>query len=177
MQARYAETPPLLELAQKMHEALEQGISSGVSPDTELLKEFQNLTRLKFFYRGARTMHTNEPKETLNDLERFHELVLAEYGDQPTGGSDQSLGISWNELGNAAFQNNDVTRAEECFLKSIDVLKALDGATGITISMPMVNLGFAYWCQNRLNDAEETFKQALRDREAEYGINDKTSFV
>lgn len=165
MRARYAETTPLLEWAHKMCEALQRGLPLDPAPDPDLVKRLQRLRRRIFFYRGARAMHTNEPKASLENLEEYNVLVRVDYGEVVIGGHDPTLGVAWNELGNANLQNNDVKRAEECFHKSIEALQNLDGATAITIAKPLISLGFAYWCQDRLFEAEATFKKALEDRE------------
>lgn len=43
--------------------------------------------------------------------------------------------------------------------------------------MPLVNIAFAYLHGGRFEEAASTFKDALVDREREYGLNDRTSFV
>ena len=68
-------------------------------------------------------------------------------------------------------------KAEEYYLKSIKALEALDGAREISISMPLINLGFALWLKQSLKEADETFQKAFDDRKAEYGIDDRTSFA
>lgn len=129
------------------------------------------------YERGVKALHTNDPEISLINMKEFNRIVRNSYGDKPYGGADQTLGVSWNELGNAYLQNNDGTEAENCYLKSKKSFQALDGATRITISMPLVSLGFAAWVQGRLGEADEIFSQALADREDAYGINDTTSFV
>lgn len=109
-------------------------------------------------------------------MKKFNQLVRDSYQDKPRG-TDQTLGVSWNELGNAYLQNNDSIKAENCFLESKWPFEALDGATRISISMPLINLGFAALVQDREDKADEIFSQALADREKEYGSNDKISFV
>lgn len=177
MRANYEETPPLLGMAQQMCEALQNGIADVNSIDSDLHEQLLTLVRLTYHHRAARALHTNEPQVSLTNFQIFNDMIRAKYGEEVRGDTDQSLGVSWNELGNGVLQNNDSQRAEECFLRSIAALKSLDGATRITISMPLVNLGFAYWVQGKLIQAAEIFRQALKDREDEYGVDDRVSFV
>jgi tetratricopeptide (TPR) repeat protein len=106
----------------------------------------------------------------------FIEMLNAKLGDAPRG-KYQSLGVAWNELGCAWLQSDKPGEAEPCFQKSIEALGALEGATRISISMPLVNIAFAYWLQGRLEEAASTFKEALEDREREFAVNDRISPV
>lgn len=92
-------------------------------------------------------------------------------------GKDQSLGVAWNKLGCARLRNENPDEAEPCFQKSIDALGALEGASRISISMPLINIASAHWLQEKLDKAASTFEEALDVREREYGVNDRTSFV
>jgi tetratricopeptide (TPR) repeat protein len=177
MHADYAEAPQLLDMAEFMCQALHSGSSETDSSDPELKEQLGTLRRLSYLHRGVHALHTNQPEVSLAKLKVFIDMLRERLDEAPSRGTDQSLGVAWNELGNAILQNNDGKWAEECFLKSIDALSALDGATAITISMPLINIGFTYWVQGRLTDAAATFQRALEDREKEYGVNDKTSFV
>ncbi|KAL1304233.1 hypothetical protein AAFC00_000652 [Neodothiora populina] len=177
MRANYTETPPMLQLAGKMLDRLHEQQVDSPDIENEILNELQTLRRLIFYYRGARTMHTNEPDVTLANLEVFKNQVIAEYGEKISGGTDRILGVAWNEYGNALLQNNDTVQAIDCYWKSIDALASLDNATGTATSMPLVNLGFAYWIQGNLLEAEHIFTRALQDRETAYGTDDRTSFV
>lgn len=113
---------------------------------------------------------------SLSSYRTFIQMLRDQIGDKPRH-KDQSLGVAWNELGCAYMQNDDPKEAEICLKKSIDALGALEDVTRISISMPLINLAFAYWLQDRLTEAASTFEEALADREKEYGPNDRQSFV
>ncbi len=144
--------------------------------ESSLNDQFENLLRRFHHHRGELSLHTNQPKLSLSSYNTFIQMLREQVGDQPRG-KDQSLGVAWNELGCAYLQNDTPLDAGECFKKSIDPLGALEGATRISISMPLINLAFAYWLEGRFEDAASTFQDALVDREKEYGLNDETSFV
>jgi tetratricopeptide (TPR) repeat protein len=97
--------------------------------------------------------------------------------DKTQGGNDLSLGIAWNELGDAYLQNNLYDESEDCFRKSIDALRAFSGSTKISINMPLINLAFCHWLQWRLDEPGSVFAEALEDREKEYGVDGKTSLM
>lgn len=176
MRGRFDETIPLLYLAEVLCDSLEKSSSRDTSIQ-DLNDQLAILRRTMIYERGVRALHTNEAKISLINMKAFSKTVRESYKDRIPGGKDQTLGVSWNELGNAFLQNNDGLEAERCYLESKKCLGALEGATRISISMPLINLGFSSWIQGRLGEADETFCQALKDRENEYGINDRVSFV
>lgn len=176
MRGQFDDTIPLLYLAELMCDALNKKSPEDASTQ-DLNGQLDDLRRQIIYHRGVRGLHVNQPAIALFNMKSFSKMVRDKYGDTKPGGTDQTLGVSWNELGNAMLQNGDGSEAERCFLESKKYLGALDGATRISITMPLINLGFAYWIQGRLGEADAVFYQALQDREREYGIDDKTSFV
>lgn len=176
MRSSFAETPSLLNMAQVLYEALQQDSAAAKSRNLQLKHEFESLVRISHHHRGVLGLHNNKPELSLPNFQSFNNMLREKFGDKSSG-TDQSLGVSWNELGNAFLQNKAWKEAKDCFLKSIDALAALDGSTRITISMPLINLAFAYWLEGQLDEAAKTFQDALNNREAEYGVDDKTSFV
>ena len=177
MRSNFMVTQPLLNMARTMCEALHSQSLESESSSPELIEELHTLLRLYRHHQGVLGLHTNQPSVSLKNLQIFRAMLEHKLREMPSEGTDQSLGVCWNELGNAVLQNNDMKKAEEYFKKSIAVLGALDNATEITISMPLINLGFTYWVQGRLSDAAATFQRALEDRENKYGVDDQTSFV
>jgi len=174
----YLETKPILDMAQSIGEALRSDQNVETQQDPGLSVELRTLLRLFHHHRGVIGLHTNCPEQSLSHFETFTKMLQDEIGaDKTVGGKDQSLGVAWNELGNAYLQNHSYDRAEECLNKSIDALSSLSGSTRISINMPLVNLAFCYWLQGRLSEAGNVFQDALTDREKEYGVDDKTSFV
>lgn len=172
----FDDTIPLLYLAESMCDAFGEGNEEEDPPTQNLKDQLVVLCRTIIYERGVRALHTNDPEGALLNMKKFNQLVRSSYQDKPPG-TDQTLGVSWNELGNAYLQNNNSIEAESCFLSSKEAFEALEGATRISISMPLINLGFAALAQGRKGEADEIFSQALADREKEYGSNDKISFV
>jgi Tetratricopeptide repeat len=167
MWGRFYDTMPLLYLAEQMCDAFE-----GEYQDYDLNDQLTVLRRTIIYERGIRALHTNCPEVSLPNLKKFNGIVVDNY--HTIGGTKRALGVSWNELGNAYLQNNDIVEAKKCFLESRATFEAM---YSIDIYMPLINLGFAAWLQRRLGEADQIFSQALADREKEYGRNDQTSFV
>lgn len=175
MWGRFDDTIPLLYLAESMCDAFGDG--NEEDPSTQDLNEqLVVLYRTIIYERGVRALHTNDPEGALLNMKKFNQLVRDSYQHRPPS-TDQTLGVSWNELGNAYIQNDNAIEAERCFLNSKEAFQALDGATRISISMPLINLSFAALARGREGEADEIFSQALADREKEYGRDDKISFV
>jgi hypothetical protein len=172
MQSKFTETTPLLDMAEMIHEGIQ--VESGADP--KVREEFERQERIYHHHRGTLALHTNVPTESLHQLKIFVEMTKAKFGDCPDG-KDQSMGVGWNELGNAHLQNDDIEQAEACFKKSILALRNIDGAGEIVVSMPLINLAFALWLSGRLEEAASTFEQAYNERVKHHSKSDNTSFT
>jgi tetratricopeptide (TPR) repeat protein len=164
-------------MAQSMCEPIQNSLAAhGGEAQSDLKEQVERLLRMFHHHRGELSLHTNQPRISLSSYRTFIKMLNAKLGDAPCG-KDQSLGVAWDELGCAWLQSDKPGEAEPCFQKSIEALGALEGATRISISLPLINIAFAYWLQGRLEEAASTFQEALEDREREFGVNDWTSFV
>ena len=125
---------------------------------------------------GCVATETNAPAEALKHFKIFNEMMLKQVPDNIKG-NDKRLSISWNELGNAYMMNKMWKKGEECYVRSKSTLLRLTDFSRVLMSLPLVNLGLAYWLMGRLNDAVEVLLEGLSDREAVYGLNDQESFM
>ncbi|KAI4691306.1 uncharacterized protein J4E84_003597 [Alternaria hordeiaustralica] len=125
--------------------------------------------------RGCIALEINEPTDALQYHTMFNEEMVKESLKSDT--EDMRLAISWNELGNAHMLNRDWKRGEECFLKSIEEMRKYRKFSETMISLPLANLGLAYWLQGNNELASRTLKKGLRDRENEFGKEDRVSFI
>lgn len=112
---------------------------------------------------------TNQPQSALLHFRRFNTMMLVASAGNPQH-KDMRLAVSWNELGNAHMMNKDWALAEECFLCSVNALKLMDNYTPVLCSFPIINLGFAYWLQGRLDEAETTLKNIRRCARRNMGL-------
>lgn len=126
--------------------------------------------------RGVIANEINRPKESLEYLLTFNEMMLKELGGRQPG-TDMRLALSFNELGCAYMLRDDYSNAEECFHKSISSMEMLDNFERWQISLPGVNLGVVYWLTGRYTEALNVLSKGLRDREKKFGFNDRESFM
>ena len=85
--------------------------------------------------------------------------------------------IAWNEVGKGWMLNKDWAAGEWCFKKSIASAEEAGAKDPTDTSLPKVNLGLAYWLTQRYDEASSTITEALREREAKFGKDDKESFI
>lgn len=126
--------------------------------------------------RGCIATEINMPRDALRYQQSFNAMMAKELGSVK-GGQDMRLAISWNELGNAWMLNRHWKRAEECFEESIRIMRLLDSYEKIWISLPLVNLGLAFWLQGYYDIATEKLLEGFHDRQERFGNDDRESFM
>jgi hypothetical protein len=62
------------------------------------------------------------------------------------------------------------------FKEAIKAYKSVDGFSPLMLSLPLVNLGLAYWLTENLPEAERVLLEALGERERAFGVDDTESF-
>jgi tetratricopeptide (TPR) repeat protein len=87
------------------------------------------------------------------------------------------LPISWNQLGVGYMINDDWKQGEQCFQKSIAAMKELDDYQEYKISLPLANLACALWLTGRFEEAVQALEEGLAYRAAEFGPDDRESFM
>ena len=126
--------------------------------------------------RGCIALEVNDPNSALRYHLLFNKAMTKELETKQTH-EDMRLAISWNELGNAYMLNQEWSKGEKNFLKSITEMRRLKGFKPTQISLPLANLGLAYWLQEKYDLATEALLAGLKDREAEFGLDDRISFM
>ena len=89
---------------------------------------------------------------------------------------DYELSYAYNEIGVAYGNCNMIDEASEAFRRSIKILQGLNGYDDAVIGWPGLNLGFIYWLQGELDDAEKMLMKSLKTHEKVWGCNDNRSF-
>lgn len=158
-------------LKARLHEQPE-----GMSKNIVTHKQLDSILAEIQHNRGCIATEINEPHDALNYHKGFNAMMVQEMGTTPNG-NDLRLAISWNELGNAYMLNDQWSKGEECFQKSIDLMRQLERFDKVLISLPVVNLGLAYWLQGRHEQATDILLEGLKDREAAFGADDRVSFM
>jgi tetratricopeptide (TPR) repeat protein len=173
LRSDYTATLPLIEMAEKLCEPLKNDQEGLSRASDELKEEFEALLRNFYFHRGALAHHINEPQMALANCTEFKRLLQEKLASQES----QSLGVAWNELGVAHLQNGHTEKSCDCFRNAIAIMKRLPEISPNTMSMPLINLGFALWIAGQLDEAAATFEHTLSLRETAYGVNDTQSFA
>ena len=128
-------------------------------------------------HKGCMALILNRPGDALSCFQTFNTIILEEIGRNITKRKTSRLGISWNELGVAYMANQQWEKGEVCFLRALESVKEVENFSKTMMSFPLVNLGMAYWIQNRLDEATKVLTEGLKDREEIYGVDDRNSFM
>jgi tetratricopeptide (TPR) repeat protein len=166
-------------MAQSICESLKFRLyeQSGAFSDHGVTHAELNYTLAELYHnRGCIASDANDAVEAMKNLKSFHDMMEKEL-DEKTQRTDMRLGLACNELGNAYMLKEDWVEGERYFLRSIELLEKLDDFEPILISLPLVNLGYAYWLQGRLDEAVAVLVHGASAREEKYGDNDRISFM
>ncbi|XMA19839.1 hypothetical protein WAI453_012630 [Rhynchosporium graminicola] len=126
--------------------------------------------------RGIIACGASDATEGLRNLKIFHDMMEKEF-EKDTPRTDMRLGLAFNQLGFAYMLKEDWPQGEIHFLRSIELLEMLDDYEPTLISLPIVNLGYSYWLQGRLDEAATVLRKGVGDREQKFGIHDRISFI
>jgi tetratricopeptide (TPR) repeat protein len=125
---------------------------------------------------GIALAETNE--HHLSMIHKTKWLSMLEERRTATGDpvEDYELGYAYNEIG-VAYGNNDMlNKAVDAFRRSIAIFQSLDNYDDTMLGWPEPNLGFIYWMQGKLDDAEQALVEILDIHAAVYGVDDTESF-
>lgn len=161
------------EAAESICRSLEHLLEETRNKRAETLKDVKIISGEINHDLGCIATEINQPIAALKNFQEFNSLMM-ELSD---GNRRPKTAVSWNELGNAHMMNQEWTLGEECFHKSMNALKQLDDYKPVDSSSLVINLGFSYWLQGRLEEAGKILRDILAIRESVYGINDRESFM
>ena len=117
---------------------------------------------------------TNDPAACLHHTGLLLDLRLQalKEGDPP----GIRLAVAHNERGIAWMMNGKYEKAAQEFEEGISIYKSLKDYWYQMISLPLANLGLAYWLLGDYEKASETLLKSLKEREKHLGYMDKDSF-
>ncbi|KAI9733663.1 MAG: hypothetical protein M1834_003265 [Cirrosporium novae-zelandiae] len=123
---------------------------------------------------GAVANESNDAESCL----RHNKELLAKRMDaaKEAGLVDIRLAIAHNQIGTGWMMAKEYQKASEAFKNAIEVYQSLPDFSKGMLSVPLANLGLAYWLQGDLDKASITLERGLRDREELLGVMDKESF-
>lgn len=123
---------------------------------------------------GAVANETNDGPSCLQHNKIFLEIQLSI--TKITGTFDERLPRAHNQIGTAWMMAAEYVKAEESFSTAASLYEQLPEYDKGLRSIPLANLGLAYWLQGRLESASTVLLVGLKDREELYGLMDKHSF-
>jgi len=123
---------------------------------------------------GAVANETNDPDACIAHTKRFLDIRL-KIAEQ-TCQVDERLARAHNQMGIAWILAQEYDKAEEVLKASSEKYEVLPNYTKDMKSLPLVNLGLAYWLQGKLEEASDVLELGLSDREELYGVMDNHSF-
>jgi tetratricopeptide (TPR) repeat protein len=145
---------------------------SGDDPSFEL-----QMIDATFHYRREELgLHINDREHPLPDFSQCVkqlDLLL----DDDAKKADSYFGATVNELGCAYLMNWNDDEALIEFERAVTILRNLKDPSAQETTMVQINVGFVYGYLGRYDEASQIFELALKDRYAELGQDDYSSFV
>ena len=175
MRSRFEHTSALLDMAESLYKGIQQPLEEEAMSPPTLLYELKFAKCVYHHHRGVLGLHTNDPNAGLVNF-RTCAKNLRVLLDEEAKRSNSMLGVVLNELGNAYLQLGMTLEATDTLKESVAMLKGLRDTSNDLITMPQINLAFAYWVDRKLDEASSLFTQALDDRIEELGAEDTSSF-
>lgn len=138
--------------------------------------ELQMIDATFHYRRGELGLHINDHEHPLPD---FSQCVkqLDRLLDDDAKKADSLFGVTVNELGCAYLMEwNDEEGLVE-FERAVTILQNLKHPLAEETTMAQINVGFVYSHLGLYNEASQIFEAALKDRYAQIGEDDHSSFV
>lgn len=139
-------------------------------------EEVRSSIRESHCFLGCAAAETNDGEMCLKHHSIWLDMAMSRKSDAGTPVLDYELGIIHNEVGVAYAMNEMFDEAAKSFLRSIEVFQSLEKYEDTMLGWPEPNLGFMYWLQGRLEDAERVLVEILEIFAAAYGVDDTQSF-
>ena len=106
----------------------------------------------------------------------FHgkaQLTLQEELYREKGELSSKLGTAHSQMGVAYMLNGLYSQAVDSFEQSQTYREQMPNYSKLSLFSPFIGRGFALWLQGQNDEAEKLFLEALRDREAKFGPDDR----
>lgn len=125
---------------------------------------------------GIALVETNEHSLSMTHKKKWLDMLEQRRNASGAPVIDYELGYAYNEIG-VAYGNNDMLEeAATAFRRSIEVFQGLSDYEDTMLGWPQPNLGFIYWMQGKLEDAEKALGEILDIHAAAWGVDDTKSF-
>jgi tetratricopeptide (TPR) repeat protein len=165
--SRFSASPVMLSFFRFLRDAV-----SGDNPSYEL----QMIDATFLYRRGELGLHINDREHPLPDFSQCVEQ-LDRLLDDDAKKADSYFGATVKELGCAYLMNWKEDEALVEFERAAAILQSLKHPSAQETTMAQINVGFVYGYLGQYNEALQIFDKALKNRFAELGENDYSSFV
>jgi tetratricopeptide (TPR) repeat protein len=125
---------------------------------------------------GIALVETNEHSRSMSHKAKWLDMLLERKTESGGHIEDYELGYAYNEIGVAYGNTNMLDKAIISFRRSIEIFQGLDDYEDIMLGWPEPNLGFIYWMQGNLEDAENALVEILDIHAEKWGVDDTKSF-
>ncbi|KAK8018781.1 tetratricopeptide repeat domain containing protein [Apiospora marii] len=162
-----------------VHRVVQHVVRAKMSPEHRLRVFSSVVSRVASEWPSVIGAH--DPKQW-KSMEALYPHVISlrdiylKYFDDKSGRCDEKLARAYNQMGTGWMMAGEYEKAESCFSSSIAGYQSSPGYSACMRSIPMANIGLAYWLQGRLSDAAAVLEEGLKDREEVYGRMDSQSF-
>lgn len=160
------ETKPFCDVALRIGERLRVELGE---PAVQLIRESHSFI-------GIALVETNEHSPSLFHKRTWLNMLEERVDSLGRPVEDYELGYAYNEIGVAYGNNNQLDEAAHAFLRSIQIFQGLADYEDTMLGWPEPNLGFIYWMQGKLEDAEAALVEIMDIHAAAWGIDDTNSF-
>ena len=122
--------------------------------------------------RGTLALQINQPKEALHHYQEFLRVQQNIY--QKSGKATTKCAAAFSELGMARLMNKQCSHEVfELFETSESIRQGLPGYNRLNIYNTLRGKAYYHWLRGELDAAFTFLDEALKDREAQFGPDDK----
>lgn len=139
-------------------------------------EEIMRTTWESHSFLGISTVETNEHDMSLFHKRKWLDMLLERESAPGVPIEDYELGYAYNEIGVAYGNDQRLEAAAQAFIRSIQIFQGLPDYEDTMLGWPEPNLGFIYWMQGKLKDAERVLIEILDIHAAAWGVDDTKSF-
>ena len=125
---------------------------------------------------GIALVETNEHSLSMFHKKKWLAMLEEKKSESGVPVEDYELGYAYNEIGVAYGNKEMLDEAERAFHRSIEIFQSLNDYEDTMLGWPEPNLGFIYWMQGKLEDAEHALVEILDIHAAAWGVDDIKSF-
>ncbi|GLI79324.1 hypothetical protein PoHVEF18_007654 [Penicillium ochrochloron] len=165
--SRFSASPTILAFFSFLRDAVNED-----SPSYEL----QMIDATFHYRRGELGLHINDREYPLPDFSKCVEQLDVLLDDDAKK-DDSYFGVTVNELGCAYLMNWKDEEALIEFERATNILQGLKTPSAQETTMAQINVGFVRGYFGQYDEASQIFDAALKDRHAELGQDDYSSFV